>query len=131
MALEDVFRTALAGRCNARPELAADPIPLEIHVPARAVPRRGPNCCAAVRAAGLAGRGDADRAGPGDSRVGRFALPRRPRWPATLRLADALNHLYVLLPVLDDAKHYWVSNDEVDKLIRAAGLAGGPPGEGR
>ena len=36
-----------------------------------------------------------------------------------LRLSDALNHLYVLLPVLDDGKHYWVSNDEVDKLIRA------------
>jgi len=36
-----------------------------------------------------------------------------------LRLADALNHLYVLLPVLDDAKHYWVSTDEVDKLVRA------------
>src|SRR6202023_1992579 len=31
----------------------------------------------------------------------------------------ALNHLYVLLPVLDNAKHYWVSTDEVDKLIRA------------
>jgi 3' terminal RNA ribose 2'-O-methyltransferase Hen1 len=37
------------------------------------------------------------------------------------RLADALNHLYVLLPVLDDAKHYWVSPEEVDKLIRAGG----------
>ncbi len=36
-------------------------------------------------------------------------------------MADALNHLYVLLPVLDDAKHYWVSPDEVDKLIRAGG----------
>ena len=34
-------------------------------------------------------------------------------------MADALHHLYVLLPVLDDAKHYWVSTDEVDKLIRA------------
>ena len=45
-----------------------------------------------------------------------------------LRLADALNHLYVLLPVLDDAKHYWVSPDEVDKLVRAGGgwLAGHP-----
>jgi 3' terminal RNA ribose 2'-O-methyltransferase Hen1 len=34
----------------------------------------------------------------------------------------------VLLPVLDDAKHYWVSTDEVDKLIRAGGdwLAGHP-----
>jgi 3' terminal RNA ribose 2'-O-methyltransferase Hen1 len=45
-----------------------------------------------------------------------------------VRLAEALNHLYVLLPVLDDAKHYWVSPDEVDKLIRAGGgwLAGHP-----
>jgi len=35
----------------------------------------------------------------------------------TQRLADALNHLYVLLPVMDDAKHYWVAPDEIDKLI--------------
>jgi 3' terminal RNA ribose 2'-O-methyltransferase Hen1 len=41
------------------------------------------------------------------------------RLSGVMRLADALNHLYVLLPVLDDAKHYWVSSDEVDKLIRA------------
>jgi SAM-dependent methyltransferase len=41
------------------------------------------------------------------------------RLSGTVRLADALNHLYVLLPVLDDAKHYWVSTDEVDKLVRA------------
>ena len=48
-----------------------------------------------------------------------------------MRLADALNHLYVLLPVLDDAKHYWVSTDEVDKLVRAGGdwLAGHPEKE--
>jgi 3' terminal RNA ribose 2'-O-methyltransferase Hen1 len=50
------------------------------------------------------------------------------RLTGELRLADALNHLYVLLPVLDDGKHYWVSPDEVDKLIRAGGgwLAGHP-----
>ena len=43
------------------------------------------------------------------------------RLTGEVRLADALNHLYVLLPVLDDAKHYWVSTEEVDKLIRAGG----------
>jgi 3' terminal RNA ribose 2'-O-methyltransferase Hen1 len=45
-----------------------------------------------------------------------------------LRLADALRQLYVLLPVLDDAKHYWVAPDEVDKLLRAGEgwLAGHP-----
>jgi 3' terminal RNA ribose 2'-O-methyltransferase Hen1 len=34
------------------------------------------------------------------------------------RLADLLNHLYVLLPVLDDDKHYWVDEAEIQKLMR-------------
>ena len=33
-------------------------------------------------------------------------------------LAQVLKHLYVLLPVLDDDKHYWVSEDEVEKLLQ-------------
>jgi len=37
---------------------------------------------------------------------------------ATCRLSDLLSHLYVLIPVLDDEKHYWVSDDEVEKLLR-------------
>ena len=36
---------------------------------------------------------------------------------ATLPLAQALRHLYVLIPVLDDEKHYWVGDDEVQKLL--------------
>jgi 3' terminal RNA ribose 2'-O-methyltransferase Hen1 len=53
------------------------------------------------------------------------------RLTGQVRLADALTHLYVLLPVLDDSKHYWVSTDEVDKLLRAGGawLAGHPERE--
>ena len=39
VALSKVFRTAMTGRCDARPELAAAAIPLEIHVPA--LPCRG------------------------------------------------------------------------------------------
>ena len=34
-----------------------------------------------------------------------------------VRVADLLSHLYVLLPVLDNDKHYWVGEDEVDKLL--------------
>jgi 3' terminal RNA ribose 2'-O-methyltransferase Hen1 len=34
---------------------------------------------------------------------------------------DLLGHLYVLLPVLDDDKHYWVTRDEIDKLTGGAG----------
>jgi 3' terminal RNA ribose 2'-O-methyltransferase Hen1 len=33
-------------------------------------------------------------------------------------LSDLLTHLYVLIPVLDDQKHYWVGDDEVEKLLR-------------
>ena len=33
-------------------------------------------------------------------------------------LNDLLAHLYVLIPVLDDDKHYWVGDDEVEKLLR-------------
>lgn len=34
------------------------------------------------------------------------------------RLKDLLNHLYVLVPVLDAEKHYWIGKDEVEKLLR-------------
>jgi 3' terminal RNA ribose 2'-O-methyltransferase Hen1 len=34
------------------------------------------------------------------------------------RLSALLNYLYVLIPVLDDAKHYWVGDDEIDKLLK-------------
>jgi 3' terminal RNA ribose 2'-O-methyltransferase Hen1 len=127
VALGRAFRTALQGRCDQRPELAATAIPLEIALPA--VPCRG--------GAELAGRlfeplGWSVTADPvpldeqfpawGDSPYLRLTLT------GTLRLADALTHLYVLLPVLDGAKHYWVSADEVDKLLAAGGewLAGHP-----
>lgn len=42
----------------------------------------------------------------GDSRY--HSLRRR----GSVRLADLLAHLYVLLPVLDDEKHYWVGDDD-------------------
>jgi len=128
VAIKEAFRTALTGRCDARPELAAARIPLELHVPA-------------LRCRG--GRTLADRVfAPLGWQVDAQARPYTPpewgdspyldlRLAGHLRLADALNHLYVLLPVLDDAKHYWVSPEEVDKLIRAGGdwLAGHPEKE--
>ena len=35
-----------------------------------------------------------------------------------VRLQDLLTHIYVLVPVLDAEKHYWVGEDEVEKLLR-------------
>lgn len=126
-ALADVFRTARAGRCSAKPELVETPLPLEITLPA--LPCRGGPDLAHRLFEPLGWQVEAaavplDEGFPewGDSRYVRLKLT------GSLRLADALNHLYVLLPVLDDAKHYWIAPDEVDKLIRAGEgwLAGHP-----
>lgn len=127
VALARVFKTAMTGRCDARPELAAAAIPLEIRVPALPC-RGGPELAARLfEPLGWQVRADPielDEAFPrwGNSRYLDLRLT------GDVRVADALNHLYVLLPVLDDAKHYWVSPEEVDKLIRAGGgwLAGHP-----
>jgi len=35
-----------------------------------------------------------------------------------VRLRDLLRHLYVLIPVFDRQKHYWIGTDEVEKLLR-------------
>ncbi|ORT57331.1 3' terminal RNA ribose 2'-O-methyltransferase Hen1 [Streptomyces sp. CB03238] len=119
VALSTVFKSALRGVCQALPGRADEPLPLRIEVPA--LPARGG--ADLVRALfGPLGWTSVD-AEPvplderfpqwGDSRYIRLVLE------GELRLADALRHLYVLLPVLDDAKHYWVAPDEVDKLLRA------------
>ncbi|MBG7699069.1 3' terminal RNA ribose 2'-O-methyltransferase Hen1 [Streptomyces sp. MC1] len=119
VALSNVFSSALRGVCTARPERAAAPLPLRIEVPA--LPARGGaelvrRLFAPLGWSVTADPVPLDTAFPewGDSRYVRLVLESE-----RLTLAEALRHLYVLLPVLDDAKHYWVSADEVDKLLRA------------
>ncbi|MFD8390657.1 3' terminal RNA ribose 2'-O-methyltransferase Hen1 [Streptomyces sp. NPDC059680] len=119
VALSGVFSSAMKGTCQARPELPARTRPLRIEVPALPA-RGGPELVrrlfeplgwtVTVEPVAL----DAEFPEWGDSRYVRLVLESE-----ALTLAEALRHLYVLLPVLDDAKHYWVSSDEVDKLLRA------------
>ncbi|WP_435130095.1 3' terminal RNA ribose 2'-O-methyltransferase Hen1 [Actinacidiphila sp. bgisy144] len=117
VALRTVFATALRGECRTLPERAAAPMPLRVEVPV--LPARGGPELVAKLFEPLGWRVAAEP----------IALdPRFPEWGESryvaltlegeMRLAEALRHLYVLLPVLDDAKHYWVSADEVDKLLR-------------
>ena len=120
VALGKVFRTAMTGRCDARPELAARRVPLEISIPA--LPCRGGTDLVDRLLQPLGWEVQATRI-PLD--------PELPDWGGShyftvrlagqARLADALSHLYVLLPVLDDNKHYWVDDTEIDKLLRAGG----------
>ncbi|WP_327303935.1 3' terminal RNA ribose 2'-O-methyltransferase Hen1 [Streptomyces sp. NBC_01298] len=119
VALSGVFRSALKGQCAARPELPDEVRPLRIEIPV--LPARGgadlvrrlfgPLGWESVTATPVV----LDETFPewGDSRYVRLVLE------GELRLSDALRGLYVLLPVLDDSKHYWIASDEVDKLLRA------------
>ncbi|MFI6559872.1 3' terminal RNA ribose 2'-O-methyltransferase Hen1 [Streptomyces sp. NPDC050534] len=119
VALSSVFSSAIKGTCHARPELPAQPRPLRIEVPALPA-RGGPELVrrlfeplgwtVAAEPVAL----DSEFPQWGDSRYVRLVLES-----GALTVAEALRHLYVLLPVLDDAKHYWVAPDEVDKLLRA------------
>jgi 3' terminal RNA ribose 2'-O-methyltransferase Hen1 len=117
VAMGRIFGTALAGNCQKRPELVDSKLPLEIAVEV-------------IRAGG-----GADILHklfePLGYRVGATPIPLDEKfadWGASpyFRLTldahttvhDVLSHLYVLLPVLDNEKHYYIGDAEVDKLLR-------------
>ena len=111
------FNSALAGRCERKPDLTATALPLEARL--AALPCRGGETFLRGLFEPLgyeveATRHELDERMPalGPSRL--FTVTLR----ATHRLSDLLTHLYVLVPVLDDQKHYWVGADEVEKLLR-------------
>ncbi|MFI7141184.1 3' terminal RNA ribose 2'-O-methyltransferase Hen1 [Streptomyces massasporeus] len=118
VALSGVFSSAMKGVCHAKPELPGQVRPLRVEVPALPA-RGGPDLVRklfdplgwTVTAEPVPL--DTEFPAWGDSRYVRLVLESD-----ALTLAEALRHLYVLLPVLDDAKHYWVAPDEVDKLLR-------------
>jgi 3' terminal RNA ribose 2'-O-methyltransferase Hen1 len=117
VAIAQVFGSALAGTSRERPHLTTTPIPLVANI--SVLPCRG-----------------------GEQLLRRLFEPlgyeltatphpldeNFPDWGAspyftvelrhTIALHDLLTHLYVLIPVLDNDKHYWIGQDEVDKLLR-------------
>jgi len=117
VALSKVFGTAMSGKSKERQELAD----------------QAQDWTAKITAAGCRG-GSAiiERIfAPLGYEVAVEAHPLDPSFPewgesthftVTLRgrrtLRELLAHLYVLLPTLDADKHYWVGQDEVDKLLR-------------
>lgn len=113
VALGRVFGTAMSGRSRERQELADAALPFEVAL--FAVPCRGGERLARGLFEPL---GYAVEATP---------LPTRSEWEdaryldlrlrGTVRLADLLKHVVVLIPVLDGQKHYWVGDDEVEKLL--------------
>lgn len=120
VALSRVFKQAMAGVCTARPDLPELPLNVEVNLPS--VPCRGGTELAAELFGPLGWSVEA-RPIPLDAAIARWgdSVYLDLTLTGTFTVAAALKHLYVLLPVLDDVKHYWVGEDEADKLVRAAG----------
>jgi 3' terminal RNA ribose 2'-O-methyltransferase Hen1 len=117
VAISRVLGSALGGRSKGRPELATMPIPLEAKI--SVLPCRGgePFLRRLFEPLGyevIAERHALDEQFPqwGESAYYTVAIN------GTVRLQDLLTHIYVLIPVLDNEKHYWVGDDEVEKLLR-------------
>jgi 3' terminal RNA ribose 2'-O-methyltransferase Hen1 len=110
------FNAALGGRCERRPELAEQELPLEVRL--SATPCRGGEALLKSLFEPLGYEVEAIRL-PLDERMPLLGPSRL--FTVTLRarrrLSELLTHLYVLVPVLDDQKHYWVGDAEVEKLL--------------
>src|SRR5882724_1387507 len=137
VAIAEVFGSALSGKSKERPELTDTPLPLCVTF--SALPCRGNLGSATVPVApvGVPPTGSAAPEilrrlfGPLGYKVSAHRLPLDENFPhwgesayhrveleARLPLQKLLSHLYVLVPVLDNDKHYWVGDDEVEKLLR-------------
>lgn len=130
VAMGQVLRTALSGRSRERPELAETPLPLEFFL--SCVPCKGGEAILQRLFAPL-GFGVETKRLPLDEKFPAWGESHyyEVRLKTRARLGEALTQLYVLLPVLDGDKHYWIGNDEVEKLLRAGGewLKGHPEKE--
>ena len=127
VAMAQVFGTAMGGRSKERQELADQPFEFDAMI--TALPCRGGTELLNKLFAPLGYQIEAKQ----------YHLDEHfPEWGSgpyhtvrlrnRVRLQDLLTHIYVLVPVLDAEKHYWVGEDEVNKLLRKGeGWLGGHP----
>jgi 3' terminal RNA ribose 2'-O-methyltransferase Hen1 len=130
VAIAQVFGSALAGRSKERESLAESHLPLTAAI--SVLPCRGGEeflrrLFEPLGYAVTARRGALDDRFPEWGESPYFTVGLQ----ANCRVRDLLSHLYALIPVLDNDKHYWVGDDEVEKLLRhgASWLPGHPERE--
>lgn len=117
VAIARVFGSALAGTSKGRAELVDVPLPLVVRI--AVLPCRGGEEFLRSLFEPL-GYSVSAKHHPLDERF--------PEWgdgpyytveiSGNVTLHDVLAHLYVLIPVLDADKHYWIGRDEIEKLLR-------------
>jgi 3' terminal RNA ribose 2'-O-methyltransferase Hen1 len=117
VAIARVLASALGGSSKGRPELVEQPLPLVARI--TVLPCRGGEeiLKRLFEPLGYTVRAEhhaLDEKFPewGESNYYTVELEQE------ISLQKLLTHLYVLIPVLDAEKHYWVGQDEVDKLLR-------------
>jgi 3' terminal RNA ribose 2'-O-methyltransferase Hen1 len=118
VAIAKAFSTAMNGKCDKRPELVDQIMPFDINV--SAIP--------ASKGGEVLIRRLFEPLGYTVSLEQHTLDPEFPEWGASkyftltlrgnLKLKTLLSHLYVMIPVLDNEKHYWVSQHEVEKLLQ-------------
>ena len=117
VAIARVFSSALSGKCKDRPQLAETAIPLKAELsilPCRGGEKLLRRLFEPLGYTVAAAQHMLDPQFPdwGQSRYFTVTLEN------TCRLSELLTHLYILIPVLDDEKHYWVGEAEIEKLSR-------------
>ncbi len=120
VAIAQVFGSAMNGRCKDRPNLVTTAIPLTAQLDV--LPVRGGEDFLHRLFEPLgytveANRHTLDEQFPEWGESPYYSVTIR----GTTTLAELLTHLYVLIPVFDNDKHYFVGEDELEKLLEKAG----------
>jgi 3' terminal RNA ribose 2'-O-methyltransferase Hen1 len=120
VAISKAFSSALGGRCKDRPGLAEIALPLEATI--AVVPCRGGEgfLRRLFEPLGYEVQTEAHELDPAFPEWG-----QSPYFTVTLRqqvrLQELLQHLYLLIPVLDYQTHYYIGTNEVEKLLEKGG----------
>lgn len=118
VALSKAFSSAMNGHCKNKPELVNEKLPFEVTIAAIPAPKGGEILIRKFfEPLGYAvelTRHQLDTKFPewGDSKY--YTLQLR----HTVTTQQLLSHLYVLIPALDNDKHYFVSENEIEKLLQ-------------
>lgn len=118
VAIAKIFSSALNGNCKEKPELVEKKLPFEVSVSVQPAPHGGEILIRKFyEPLGYnvnLKRCTLDDHFPewGDSKYFQLSLAN------TLSTKDLLSHLYVLIPALDNNKHYFVNENEIEKLLK-------------
>ncbi len=117
VALSKAFSTAMNGKCSTKPELVDIKMPIQVKISVLPAPKGGEILIRKMFEP-LGYRVNLERHildnkfnNWGDSKYFTLELIQ------TITIKELLSHLYVLIPALDNDKHYYVSQNEIEKLL--------------